>query len=283
MELGRYGIWTSLAAIGEENGTTAAKLVERLGYGTFWLGGSPRLSSIRPLLEATKRIVVATGVVNVWRYEPEQLAMEYAELIADHPKRVLVGIGIGHPEATSTYEQPLTMMRAFLDGLDNADPTLPSDARCLAALGPRMVELSAERSLGAHTYFVPAAHTRLARERLGDDALLAPEVACVLDPDPGSARAQARSYAERYLALRNYTRNLLSVGFTNQDIADGGSDRMLDRVIPHGSAEQIAAAVRQHIDCGADHVCVQPLGADGIPRAEWTELAAALGLKARRR
>jgi probable F420-dependent oxidoreductase len=146
----------------------------------------------------------------------------------------------------------------------------------MAALRPKMLELSAERSRGAHTYFVPVAHTRAARERLGDGPLLAPELACVVDSDAQTARAAARQYAKLYLGLRNYTSNLLEFGFSEQDIADGGSDRLIDAVVPHGTAEEIAAVVRAHFDAGADHVCLQPVGVSGIPRDQWTALAGAL-------
>jgi probable F420-dependent oxidoreductase len=139
-----------------------------------------------------------------------------------------------------------------------------------------MLELSAERSLGAHPYFVPAAHTRWAREQLGEGPLLAPEVACVIDPDAESGRAAAREYARSYLALTNYVSGLRSVGFTDEDLAGGGSDRLIDAVVPHGTAEAVAAAVRQHLDAGADHVCVQPIGGSGMPRDAWTALADAL-------
>src|SRR5712691_7277805 len=161
MDLGTIGVWTRYRDLGEENAGEAASLVEELGYGAFWLGGSPRLPSVRPLLEATENLVVATGIVNVWAYDPAQLAAEYATLAHDFPDRLLVGIGIGHPEATTAYSQPLSAMRAFLDGLDRADPPLPQDRRCLAALAPKMLALSGERSLGAIPYFVPAAHTSL--------------------------------------------------------------------------------------------------------------------------
>jgi probable F420-dependent oxidoreductase len=229
------------------------------------------------LLEATDHLVVATGIVNVWSYDPAELAAEYVQLAHDFPDRVLVGIGIGHPEATSQYATPLDAMRAFLDGLDQADTPLPRDRRCLAALGPKMLELCKTRSRGAHTYFVPVAHTRAARALLGD-ALLAPELACVVDDDVESARAKARRYAELYLGLRNYTSNLLRHGFDEDDIAHGGSDRLIDAVIPHGTAEDIAAATREHLDAGADHVCLQPVGVRGIPADAWTALAGALDL-----
>jgi probable F420-dependent oxidoreductase len=252
--------------------------VERLGFGTFWLGGSPRLSSVRPLLAASEHLAVATGIVNVWQYEPANLAREYAELRPEFEDRLMVGIGIGHPEATSDYARPLTTMRSFLDGLDAADTPIPPARRCLAALGPKMLALSAARSAGTHPYFIPVEHTRAARREVGPGALVAPEVACVLDPDPVSGRAKARGYAALYLGLSNYVGNLLQLGFSERDIADGGSDRLIDAVVPHGSAEQIAAVVTEHLDAGADHVCLQPVGASGIPRAEWTALARALGL-----
>jgi probable F420-dependent oxidoreductase len=188
----------------------------------------------------------------------------------------MLGIGIGHPEATSDYRRPLTAMRTFLDGLDASSTPPPVQERCLAALGPKMLDLSSERSAGSHPYFVPVQHTRFARERLGPGKLVAPEVACVLDSDPVRAKAVARDYAKLYLGLRNYTQNLLSFGFGEADFANGGSDRLIDAVIPQGSAEQVAEAVQQHFDAGADHVCLQPLGEEGIPRASWTALAKAL-------
>jgi probable F420-dependent oxidoreductase len=278
MELGEFGVWTTYRAIGEENGGEAAKLVETLGFGTFWLGGSPQLPALRPLLEATDRLVVATGILNVWASEPRQVASDFAELEARFPGRVLLGIGIGHPEATSQYAKPMDTMQAFLDGLDAAAAPAPRIRRCLAALGPKMLALSAERSLGAHTYFVPVEHTRAARERLGATPLLAPELACVLDDDAASARAKARAYASPYLGLRNYTNNLRAHGFSDQDIAEGGSDRLIDAIIPHGSGEHIAAVAHRHLGAGANHVCLQAVGTEGIPRAEWSALASALGI-----
>jgi len=278
MRLGEFGVWTSYRAIGGENAAAAARLVEDLGFSAFWLGGSPQLPALRPLLEGTERIVVATGILNVWQSEPERVARDFAELSGEFPRRVLLGIGIGHPEATRQYAKPLLAMRGFLDGLDAAATAVPRDARCLAALGPKMLALSAERSLGAHTYFVPVAHTRAARERLGELPLLAPELACVLDDEIKSARAKARAYAKVYLGLRNYTHNLLSFGFAPEDIADGGSDRLIDAVIPQGNADEIAASAHQHVAAGANHVCLQAVGVAGIPQSEWTALASALGI-----
>jgi probable F420-dependent oxidoreductase len=273
MELGRYGVWTSYAAIGEENAAEAAALVQDLGFGTFWLGGSPRLPALRPLLTGADRITIATGIVNVWQYDPADLAAEYAQLAPEFGDRLYVGIGIGHPEATSDYRHPMAAMRSFLDGLDQAPGPLPAEHRCLAALGPKMLELAAGRSRGSHTYFVPVDHTRAARQLLGPAALIATELACVVDDDPASAREKARAYATRYLGLSNYTRNLLRFGFTEPDLADGGSDRLIDAIIPHGTPEQIGAVAEEHLQAGADHVCLQPVGVTGMPRREWTALA----------
>jgi probable F420-dependent oxidoreductase len=276
VQLKGLGVWTTYRAIGDEHASEAAKLVEDLGYSAFWLGGSPRLPSVRPLLESTHDLVVGTGIVNVWQYEPAELAGEHAELEREFPGRLLLGIGIGHPEATSVYTKPLTTMGRFLDGLDAAAQPVEREQRSLAALGPKMLELSAERASGALPYFTPVEHTRFAREQLGPDALLAVEVACVLDSDTERARASAREYARLYLGLRNHTNNLLRFDFTDEDIAGGGSDRLIDAVVPQGSAGQVAEAVRAHLDAGADHVCVQPLGASGIPREQWTALASEL-------
>jgi probable F420-dependent oxidoreductase len=276
MDLGKIGIWTSYRPFGIERAGEAAKLAEQLGYGAWWVGGSPHVPDIRPILEATTTLVAATGILNVWINDPAETAAADARLRADFPDRFMLGVGIGHPEATSDYRRPLTTMRTFFDGLDAADAPPPVAERCIAALGPKMLDLAGERSAGTHPYFVPVEHTKVARERLGPGKLVAPEVTCVVDTDAERARATARAFAERYLGLRNYTQNLLQCGFTETDIADGGSDRLIDAVIPHGSAGEIAEVVHAHLDAGADHVCLQPLGEDGIPRRSWTALADAL-------
>ncbi|HWF52647.1 MAG TPA: TIGR03620 family F420-dependent LLM class oxidoreductase [Solirubrobacteraceae bacterium] len=278
MEFGEFGIWTSFRAIGEENASEAASLVEELGFSALWLGGSPRLPSVRPLLAASDQLTVATGIVNVWANEPAELAAEHAALVGDFPGRLLVGIGIGHPEATSDYSRPLSTMRSFLDGLDGADPPLPREERVLAALRPKMLSLAAERTAGAHPYFVPVEHTQVARSVLGDGPLLATEMACVVNPDPVRGAEAARQYAASYLSMSNYTSNLLSLGFTEHDFADGGSDRLIDAIVPHGTAEEIVPLALAHLEAGADHVCLQPVGVKGVPREEWRALARALGL-----
>lgn len=276
MDLGRIGVWHSYRSIGIERAGEAAKLAEQLGYGTWWVGGSPHVPEIRPVLEATSTLVGATGILNVWGNDPAEAAPADAAVREDFPGRFMLGIGIGHREATSDYARPLGTMRTFLDGLDASPTPPPPEERCLAALGPRMLDLAAERAAGTHTYFVPVDHTLFARERLGPGKLVAPELACVVDTDPTRAKAIARDYAKLYLGLRNYTQNLLRFGFTEDDIAGGGSDRLIDVIIPQGSPEQIAEVVRAHLEAGADHVCLQPLGEDGIPRESWTALAKVL-------
>ncbi|OJU84834.1 MAG: hypothetical protein BGO11_08480 [Solirubrobacterales bacterium 70-9] len=276
MDFGEWGVWTSFRQIGEDEAGEAAAVAEAAGFPSFWLGGSPRLAQVRRLLEGSTKLVVGTSIVNIWGYDPADLAREFHELEADFPGRVCVGIGVGHPEATSDYKRPLTAVEKFLDGVDGAATPIPVERRILAALAPKMLATSARRSLGTIPYFSSVDHTRFARQTVGPDKLVICELACVIDEDVERARALARSYAQLYLGLRNYTNALIEHGFTAVDIADGGSDRLIDHVIPHGSAAEIAAAAREHRDAGADQVCFQPLGAKGIPAADWRALAAAL-------
>jgi probable F420-dependent oxidoreductase len=262
MEIGTIGVWR-----GKRHGTSGLDEIEALGYGAFWLGGSPSLAETRPYLDATTEMPVATGILNIWKHDPHDVAREFA----DFPERFLLGIGVGHPEATSDYTRPLKAMREFFDGLD-----LPRERLIAAALGPKMLDLAKERSLGAHPYFVDVQHTRFAREHVGDGVLIAPEVAVVVEPDDETARKIAREYAQTYLELSNYTGNLRRFGYTDADFADGGSDRLIDAVIPHGSPGQIAEAIRAHLEAGADHVCIQPLGHGSHPADDYRALAADL-------
>jgi probable F420-dependent oxidoreductase len=271
MELGKVGIWTR----DRERADTAAE-VEALGFGALWIGGSPSLAQARAFLERSSTMPIATGILNVWQHAPADVAAQHAELTRAHPGRFLLGVGIGHPEATQRYAKPLATMRDYFDGLDAAPQPVPRDERVAAALGPKMLDLAASRSLGTHPYFTPPEHTRFARERVGPAALVAPELAVVLDPVPERARERARSYAATYLRLRNYTSNLLRFGFTEADLAGGGSDRLIDAVIPHGTAEAVAEAVQAHLDAGADHVCVQPLSHGAASGDDYRALAAVL-------
>jgi probable F420-dependent oxidoreductase len=269
MRLGRIGIWRR-----HQPGPGIVPELEALGYGTLWLGSSPSLEQARPYLEASEEITIATGILNIWQHEPADVARQHAELTSAYPGSFLLGIGVGHPEATSDYTRPLSAMRAFFDGLDAGG--VPREERIAAALGPKMLDLAAERSLGAHPYFTTPDHTRFARDRAGPDALVAPEVAVVVETDVERAREDARAYAATYLQLSNYTSNLRRFGFTEADIADGGSDRLIDAVIPHGSPEAIAEAVQAHFEAGADHVCLQPLGHGPAPVEDYRALAEVL-------
>lgn len=274
MALTEFGIWVSRRALGKE-GPEAAQLLEELGFGALWLGGSPRLPELRPLLEATETLTVATSIANVWRYGAEEMAADWEQLEGDFPGRALAGIGVGHPEQDGDYSKPFSAVREYLDSLDEAGQP-PVERRLLAALAPRTIELAASRAAGSIPYFVPVGHTRFSRQQLGDGPLLAPEMACVLDESRERARAKAREFAALYLGLTNYRGAVMRGGFEQADLEHGGSERMLDAVVPQGSAEQIAAVARAHLEAGADHVALQPVGTDGLPRAEWTALAAAL-------
>lgn len=274
MALTEFGIWASKRTLGEE-GPAAARLLEELGFGALWLGGSPRLTDLRPLLEATETLTVATSIANVWRYGAAELASDWEALERDFPGRALAGIGVGHPEADGEYSRPFSAVRGYLDGLDEAGGP-PPERRLLAALAPCMIELAGSRAAGSIPYFVPVGHTRFSRHRLGEGPLLAPEMACVLDEEPERAAAKARDFAQLYLGLANYRNAVLRGGFDAGDLDAAGSDRLLDAVVPQGSPERVAAAARAHLEAGADHVALQPVGTDGLPRAEWTALAAAL-------
>jgi probable F420-dependent oxidoreductase len=269
--LGEIGIWLRRTAE-----TATVSEIEALGFGAVWLGISPSVDQARPFLEQSGELTVATGILNVWQHEPADVAAQHAELQRDFGGRFLLGVGIGHPEATAEYTKPLAKMGEFFDGLDAADAPVPRDERIAAALGPKMLDLAGKRSLGAHPYFTPVEHTRSARERLGAGPLLAPEVTVVIEPDVETAREKGREFAARYLERSNYRRNLLRLGFDERELEGGGSDRLLDAVVPHGSPEQVAEAVRAHLDAGADHVCLQPVGNPAGPVEDYRALATVL-------
>lgn len=280
MELGRVGIWSiELRERGstlQGEATEAAAELEELGYGTIWLGGSPGLKHAAPLLAATSRIVVATGILNIWQYDAADVAARVADLDPDQRDRFLLGLGASHAAFNDAYERPLSAVAAYLDRLDAVDQPVPPDRRVLAALGPRMLELARDRSAGAHPYLVTPEHTRRAREILGPKPLLAPEVKVVVESDPERARALARAHLELYLQLPNYTGNLRRLGFSADDLRSGGSDRFVDEVVAWGDVEAVVRRVAEHHDAGADHVCLQVLAGDR--RRQWRELADALEL-----
>jgi probable F420-dependent oxidoreductase len=262
IDLGRVGVWRRAQQVSPEFTVE----MEKLGYGAVWVGGSPdgRLDAVEALLGATGRIAVATGIVNMWKDDAATVAASYHRLESEHAGRFLLGVGIGHPEAVREYRRPYDKIVEYLDQLDDAG--VPTDRRVLAALGPKVLRLAADRAAGAHPYLTTPEHTALARDILGPGVLLAPEQKVVLDTDDERARSIARPAVKNpYLGLVNYRSNLLRTGWTEEDLAGDGSDRLIDALAPHGDAKAVGAAITAHLDAGADHVCVQVLGDDPIP------------------
>ncbi len=272
--LGQVGVWRGGGDLDPE----LARTVEGLGYGTIWIGGSPdsTLRGAEALLDATTSVQVATGIVNIWKSDAAELADSYHRIESRHPGRLLLGIGTGHREATPERVRPLDAMARYLDVLDERG--VPARARVVSALGPRMLAMAAERSAGTHPYLTIPAQTAEMRETLGPDALIAPEQTVVLDPDDDAARRAARAFLASYLRMDNYVRTMRRGGFTERDVADGGSDHLVDAIVAHGDAPALAAAVRAHLDAGADHVCVQVQPKDGEVVATLGAIAGALSL-----
>ena len=272
--LRRVGIWMPpVSATGQEP-EAVGQAVEKAGFTSVWVGGGNAAPAdfavLRGLLSGTGRLIVAPGIVNIWAWEPAELRDEAERLDAEFPGRFILGLGVSHAPLVTRlgheYAKPYSKMEKFLDGIEHPAQHGAGAVRelppvVLAALGPKMLRLSA-RYAGAHPYFSPPGHTGKAREILGTGPLLVPEQAVSLAPGLAEGRAAARAYAGRYLKLPNYTRMLKDYGFTDDDIADGGSDRLIDAIIPSGAAA-VAARVSEHLDAGADHVVVQPLAAGG--------------------
>jgi probable F420-dependent oxidoreductase len=296
--IGRVGVWSfSLERhpVGAEREAVAE--IEALGYPVVWIpegwGSKDALTHAALILPGGSRIIVATGIASMWARDPVAMA-NGARLIEEaFPGRFLLGIGVSHRTSVDRrgsleYESPYKRMRSYLEAMDGArypvrdGPPLPPVV--LAALGPNMLRLAAERAVGAHPYFVPVEHTVKAREALGDSPILAPEQAVVLESDPDKARTIARAYMEHYIKLDNYANNLRRLGFSETDLAEGGSDRLVDAIVGWGDVEAIRTRVRQHLEAGADHVSVQVLAEDPlrIPLAELRELAPALLAQIRR-
>lgn len=276
--LGPVGIWRGASQVTPD----LAVSLERLGYGTIWLGGSPDggLQVVSDLLAATSTLMFGTSIVNMWKDDAATVARSYARIEASHPGRFVLGVGAGHPEATKEYASPYQTLATYVDRLQ-ADH-VPAERIVLAALGPKVLTLSRDRAGGAVPYLVPAEHTRRAREILGPDRLLVPEQKVVLDPEPGSARALGRKRVQQYLHLVNYTSNLRRLGFTDDDLADPGSDRLIDALVAHGRPDQVAAQLTAHLDAGADQVAIQLLTEnDADLMSGYADLASALGLPAK--
>ncbi|MEP6757692.1 MAG: TIGR03620 family F420-dependent LLM class oxidoreductase [Actinomycetota bacterium] len=266
--LGRVGVWTfGFDGRGAAAVAVDVRTIETLGYPALWIpegSGSPDiLAQLSWLLASSRHLTVASGIANVTARAPDVLARG-ASLLADaYPKRLALGVGIGHEYSTErrgiAWDRPLMRMRSYLDAMDAAADALPSAPRLLAALGDGMLRLSSAHALGAHTYFVPVAHTAHARRVLGPKPVLAVEQGVMLTSDDAEARALARAWARHYLELPNYANNWRRLGFDDEDVAGSGSDRLLDAGFAWG-ADAIVARVREHVQAGADHVCVQVIG-----------------------
>lgn len=275
-ELGRYGVWLPNRSLTPE----LAAGIEALGYGAAWAGASPdaELAWVEPALAQTTSLQLATGIVNVWNAPAPTVAASFQRIEAAHPGRFVLGVGVGHPEHTQEYVKPYDALVNYLDALDAA--VVPTSRRVLAALGPRVLRLAAERSAGAHPYLTTPEHTAKARELLGGTVFLAPEHKVVLTTDADEARAIGRKTVDFYLGLSNYVHNWLRLGFTEADVRKPGSDRLIDAVVAYGTPEEIARRLNEHLEAGADHVAIQVLGAgdEQAVLAGLGELAGPLGL-----
>ena len=291
MDIGRIGIWTfALDQQPAARSKEVAAELEELGYGALWVPeavGREAIANAGLLLSATSSMVVATGIANIWMRHPMAASAGWRTLNEAYDGRFLMGLGVSHAPSVGrmlgeTWDKPLARMRAYLDGMDEAlffaaQPAVPP-SRVLAALGPKMLDLARERALCAHPYFVPVEHTAFARERLGTGPLLAPEQAVVLETDPSTAREIERSHMAGYLRLPNYANNLIRMGFTEEELADGGTDRVVDAIVAWGDLDTVVERVRAHHEAGADHVCIQVIEADqrALPLDAWRRLAEAL-------
>jgi probable F420-dependent oxidoreductase len=287
MELGRIGVWLGPLSLWAAADTRElAPELEELGYSAIWFGegvGTKEcFTQAATLLAWTQRAVVATGIANIYARDPMAMVNGARTLADAYPGRFLLGIGVSHAPSVATrgheYARPLATMSAYLDAMDGSafrgvEP--PEPAPCvLAALGPKMLELAAARTRGAHPYFTPPEHTAMARDVMGRGPLLAPEQAFVLETDPAAARAKAREHMGYYLGLDNYRRNLLRLGFSEDELEGGGNDRLIDAIVAWGDVDAVRARVEAHLDAGADHVCIQAVGDD--PLDELRRVAPAL-------
>jgi probable F420-dependent oxidoreductase len=284
------GIWTgALDSVPMREAQELAAEIEELGFGALWIpevAGRDVMFSLGMLLSATEHLIGATGIASIWARDAVTMTGGVKGLTEAFPERVLLGLGVSHHNLVAgvrghDYDRPLATMRAYLDAMDASPytafrPTTPT-RRVLAALGPRMLALSAERAGGAHTYLVPPEHTALARPILGD-AWLCAEQAVLLETDPARAREIARAHLQVYIVLPNYRNNLLRLGFVADDLDGAGSDRLVDAIVAWGTEEDIVRRVQAHLDAGADHVCIQALtpGRRDVPVEQWRALGPAL-------
>ncbi|MCL4313157.1 MAG: LLM class F420-dependent oxidoreductase [Actinobacteria bacterium] len=290
MQLGQIGIWTSaLDRQPAKTATAAAAEIDRLGYGALWVGEAIRreaFSNAALLLSATKKVTVCTGIANIWARDALAMKAGQFTLAEAWPDRFLLGIGVSHAPLLSVrgqrYSKPLEVMAAYLEAMDNAPYDAPNPPirplRVLAALGPKMLELAGSKADGAHTYFVPVEHSEQARAILGPNRLLCAEQAVVLENSPAKAREIARRHTRVYLGLSNYSNNLKRLGFDDDDLSGGGSDRLVDAIVAWGDVDAVAERIDSHLQAGASHVAIQVLTDDPntLPLSEWKILAEVL-------
>jgi probable F420-dependent oxidoreductase len=274
-DLGTLGVWwANLGSASARREIEAVQEIERLGYGTFWFGESLRnkdaMAHAGVLLGATSRINVATGIASIYNRDPTATKSGAYYLADASNGRFVLGLGVSHAPAVTRrgadYGKPVSTMRAYLDDMDAAEYQPPEPQQpppvLLAALRTRMLQLAAQRTQGAHPYLTTPNHTKRARETLGQGPLLAPEQGFTLETEPEQAREIARAHISYYLELPNYVNAWREDGFTDEDFADGGSDRLVDALVAHGDVSAIKARIQQHLDAGADHVCIQPVTTD---------------------
>lgn len=282
IEIGRVGVFSvPLQVTPRAQGVAFAGELEQLGYSTVWtgegLGTREMIANAAVLLAGTERIGFGAGIANIWARDAVTTVTATRTLMESFPGRFVLGLGISHREQIDprghVYEKPLAVMRRYLDAMDsvpfvsplpNAAATTVPVPRILAALKPAMLRLSAERADGAHPYMTIAEHTARAREIIGPGKLLVPEQAFVLTDDPAEARRVGRAHMAWYLGVENFRNSLLWQGFTEDDLAGGGSDRMIDAIVAWGDEDVVRRRVKEHFDAGADHVCVQAVSVDPL-------------------
>ncbi|HSQ00220.1 MAG TPA: TIGR03620 family F420-dependent LLM class oxidoreductase [Candidatus Dormibacteraeota bacterium] len=277
MQLGRLGVWTFLDLMSGGEAAAFTQRVEALGYSTLWVPeaiGRDPFTLLGYLAARTERLQFATGIANIYARDPMTMRAIQQTLAELSGGRFVLGLGVSHSHLVTgvrghEYRKPIPAMREYLEAMRGALYRAVEPAEeapiMLAALRPAMLRLARAQARGAHPYFVTPEHTARAREILGPDAWLAPEQKVLLDTDAARARATARATMQIYLGLPNYQNNLKWLGFSDADIADGGSDRLVDAIVAWGDEQTIADRIRAHHDAGADHVCIQPLRADGVP------------------
>lgn len=287
MDIGKLGVWTFFDALTAPVAAQAAKRIEALGYGALWI---PEAVGRHPfvlaswLLANTDKLVIATGIANIYHREPGVTLAGQNSLNEQSSGRFLLGMGVSHKPLVEglrglAYGPPIATMRKYLDGLATAPyqgiPPAEKAPIVIAALGPRMLELAREACDGAHPYFTSPAHTAMAKQILGPDKMLCVEQKIILEEDPTKARELARPVAQMYLALPNYRNNWLRMGLAEADLANGGSDKFIDTTFAWGSVEKIRSRIQEHYDAGATHVCIQPVHPNGqIGTLYWETLEA---------